>query len=389
MVVLSRFPFPLEKGDKLRAYHQLKELHKFYNIFLVCVSDRNIPKEEMDHIEQYCSSVHIGRINLLSKFVGILTSLFNGNPFQTGYFFKRAIKKEVKSIIQINEVKHIYCQLLRTAEFVKYIHEIPKSLDYMDALSTGIERRVDLQPFYKKWLFKIEAKRLKRYERHIFDYFEIRTIISDQDKKQISHPDRESIISIPNGIESSFFKDYKHTDEYDLVFVGNMSYPPNIEAAHYIVDNILPHIDNASLLLSGATPHSSLKKLAAKNKNVHLSGWVDDIKNSYLSGKVFIAPMMIGTGMQNKLLEAMALKTPCITTSLANNAIQGNIGTEILVGNTKDELIDACKTLLNNEELRTTIAENGHKMVKENYNWQNSTLKLIELIDNTFKQDNS
>ena len=385
LVILSRFPYPLEKGDKLRAYHQLKELRKSFDITLVAISDKTISEEHKKHIEALCISVHIARITNASKALGILSALFNGKPFQTGYFFRRSIQKKIKSLVKVSDIKHIYCQLIRTTEYVKEIHSVTKTLDYMDALSTGIERRVHLQPFYKKWIFKMEAKRLQKYERHIFDYFENRTIISDQDKKYISHPDRASIVSIPNGIEASFFEDLEHTNEYDFVFVGNMSYPPNIEAAHYIVNKILPHFSTATLLLSGATPHPSIIKLADSNNRITITGWVEDIRESYLKGKIFIAPMMIGTGMQNKLLEAMAMKTPCITTPLANNAIGSKVDKEILVGSNEKELLAACEKLLLDNDLRISIAENAHKMVKEKYNWPKSTNKLIELFNNTIE----
>ena len=102
---------------------------------------------------------------------------------------------------------------------------MPKTLDYMDALSAGILRRVDRQPFYKKWLFKIEANRLLKYEQSIFDFFEHRTIISDQDRQLIAHPDKDKILCVPNGIDKSFFENVERPEKFDFVFVGNMSYP--------------------------------------------------------------------------------------------------------------------------------------------------------------------
>ena len=386
LIVLSRFPYPLEKGDKLRAYHQIRTLAESYEIHLVTMSDKDISSQHKKQLEKYCKTVEIHRINFLSKTLGLLRAFINGLPFQTGYFYRSSARKSIKLLIESKDIKHIYCQLIRTAELTKDIHHITKTLDYMDALSAGIERRIDLQPFYKKWLFKSEANRLRKYERSVFDYFENTTIISEQDRNLISHPDREKISLIPNGVDPSFFEDKSSKNEYDFVFVGNMSYPPNIEAAHYIAQRILPNIEGSTLLLAGATPHQSLLKLEKQNKNVSLTGWVDDIRDAYLNGKIFLAPMMIGTGMQNKLLEAMALGVPCITTSLANNAINAKHNESIIVANDEAEIVSACEELLSDDKKRKDIAENARSFIHTNYNWDKSTQLLKDLINKSIKE---
>lgn len=380
LIILSRFPYPLEKGDKLRAFYQLKELSKEFDITLFSISDRSIGNDERKIVKNYCSEVIVYKIRPINRFFNLIKAFFSGLPIQTGYFYSSRAKSSIKALVKEKSFKHIYCQLIRTSEYVKNIHEIPKTLDYMDALSTGILRRVERQPFYKKWIFKLEAKRLAKYEQSIFDFFEHRTIISDQDRQLIAHPDKNKIHCVPNGIDEKFFEDISRPEEYDFVFVGNMSYPPNVDAVHYIVNEILPEIKGATLLISGATPHSSIIRIADSNPNIELTGWVDDIRDAYVNGKIFLAPMMIGTGMQNKLLEAMALKTPCITTDLANNAIEAKHEEQILVGNTKEELIEMINLLLNDFDLRSKIANGGHNYVKDKFTWAKSTSKLIELI---------
>ncbi|MBL4862978.1 MAG: glycosyltransferase [Crocinitomicaceae bacterium] len=380
LVLLSRFPYPLEKGDKLRAYYQLKELAKSFEITLVALTEIEIQKEQFEEVNRFCKKLVVCKLTWRTKLINISRALLSDRPVQTGYFFSSKAKKVIKDIIQSNDYKHIYAQLIRMSEYVKNYHHIPKTLDYMDALSAGILRRVEKQPFYKRSIFKMEGNRLLKYERHIFDFFENRTIISDQDRQLIAHPDRAKIHCVPNGIDKQFFEPIERPETYDFVFVGNMSYPPNVDAVHYIVDSILPELDNATLLISGATPHPSILKLAESNPNISITGWVDDIRTSYANGKIFLAPMMIGTGMQNKLLEAMALKTPCITTSLANNAISAVHEKEIMVGNTKEEIIKIAKLLLHDDKLRSHIAEAGHSLIKDNFSWEKSTSTLIKLI---------
>jgi len=253
----------------------------------------------------------------------------------------------------------------------------------MDALGYGMLIRAERQSALKRWIYRIEAKRLLSYEQHIFDYFDFHTIISEQDKNRIRHPEAGKISVIPNGIDDSFFDSLKRTEEYDLVFVGNMSYAPNIDAVEFLVREILPGLGKIKLLIAGAAPDHRVKKLASDN--VVISGWVDDIRTSYTSARIFVAPMRIGTGLQNKLLEAMALGTPCVTTSLVNNALQAKDGEEIIIADSKEEMIHAIRSLLGNKTLREDIAEKALVFVKKNYNWKNSVDDLSKGINSLIK----
>ena len=385
VIILSRFPFPLEKGDKLRAYHQIKELSSTYSITLIATTDSKVSKESIEQLRKFCKTIYIFRLSKISIVFNVLVQIFTKKPFQVGYFYSSKNHYRINKILHEVKPDHIYCQLIRVSEFVKNYHHCKKTIDYMDALSKGIERRIEKAPKYLKWLFKIEAKRLAIYERQIFDYFENHLIISEQDRELILHPKKSTIKCIPNGVDDSFFELNTQQKKYELLFVGNMSYAPNIEAATYISTELLPtltkSIPTISLLISGANPHSSILKLTKNNSAISVSGWIDDIRTSYAKGKIFVAPMMIGTGMQNKLIEAMAMGVPCITTSLANNAIKALHNESIIVANTKEEFIKAIEKLLSTPLFYTKIAEGGKSFVKHNYNWKSTTNQLISIIE--------
>lgn len=379
-MLVSRFPYPLDKGDKLRAYHQLKELSKHFNVTLVTLTDYSVSNTSISEVQKVCDDLIVLKLNVLTKAFNMISCLLGSKPIQVGYFYSKKAQKKINKIIAQGEFQHIYCQLIRTSEYIKHQHHISKTIDYMDALSMGIERRIELQAFYKKWLFKLEAKRLKNYERYIFDYFENHTIISEQDKQLINHPEREKIVCTPNGIDSSFFEQGEATKEFDFIFVGNMSYAPNVEAVQLIAKEILPRIPESTLLISGSSPSASIKKLAEENKNIEVTGWVDDIRISYLKGEIFLAPMMIGTGMQNKLLEAMALGVPCVTTPLANNAINAKNGEEILVGTSIEEIISLVNQLRSDDDLYSKISKNASELVRTKFSWKQSIVNLIDII---------
>jgi len=123
--------------------------------------------------------------------------------------------------------------------------------------------------------------------------------------------------------------------------------------------------------------------LSLRSKLVEISGWMDDIRDSYSSAKVFIAPMRIGTGLQNKLLEAMSMKIPSITTPLANDALQAKDGAEILIGADATELANQIIELLSNEKLYEIVSQNGYNFVHNNHSWENATEKLNTIINNS------
>ena len=382
-MLVSRFPYPLEKGDKLRAFHQLKELSKHFDITLFALSNQPVASEHFQKVDKYCEKIVVHKQSLFEKGWNILRSSINGNPYQVGYFYSSKGQRKIKSLLKTDSFNHIYCQLIRMSEHVKNEHSIPKTLDYMDALSAGIQRRENQQPSYKRWLFRSEARRLKKYESLMFDFFENRTIISKQDQQLILHPKATEIVCIPNGIDASFFEEKSQNKSHDFVFVGNMSYPPNVEAIAYIAKEILPKFPKKTLLVSGSSPSKRVKKIAAENAQIELTGWVDDIRDSYAAGKVFLAPMMIGTGMQNKLLEAMAMGVPCITTPLANNPIGTKADEEILVASDAEGFEKAIQLLLTNENKYAEIQRNARAFVERNHRWDNTTQRLVELIEST------
>ena len=382
--ITSRFPFPLDKGDKLRAFHQIKEMSKECEIHLISLSREKISTDQQAELKKYCDSVFVYQITIWSSIIGLFWVLVKTKPFQVGLFYSFGAHKKIKKKIREIEPDHIYCQLIRAAEYVKDEYDIRKTIDFMDVLSKGIERRISNSPSYLKKVLEIEAERLKIYENLMFEYFDNHTIISEQDQELIYHTQRESIHIIPNGIDTSYFSpDPSFKKKHTLLFNGNMQYQPNVKSALYIVNHILPilHASNPeiTLLISGTSPTKEMQELASEK--VTISGWIDDIRDAYNSAHIFIAPMEIGTGLQNKLLEAMAMKLPCVTSKLANNALNASPNKEILIGNSKEEYAQLILCLLEEKAKSNSISENGQRYVFQNFDWETSTKKLINSMN--------
>ncbi|PKP31595.1 MAG: hypothetical protein CVT99_08600 [Bacteroidetes bacterium HGW-Bacteroidetes-16] len=382
-ILLSRIPYPLEKGDKLRAFHQIKELSRNNEIILCALNPvSHIDKQKaFSSLQPYCRSINFLDLPLYGRLVNVVRAFFSSLPLQSGYFYNYRAAGEIRRLIKEYKPDHIYCQLIRTAEYVKNI-PVRKTIDYQDVFSYGMKRRIAKSNFFFRPFIKLEFNRLSNYEAHVFDLFDHHTIISVPDRDLIPHVDRHRIKVVLNGVDHEFFKPRQTRKKTDVVFTGNMAYPPNVDAACFLAKEIMPLVwksnPEVTLLLAGASPDHRVTAL--KSDRVKVSGWMDDIREAYATSRVFIAPMRLGTGLQNKLLEAMAMKLPTITTALANNALNAVENVEILIGEDAPALAVHILNLLNDHDLCKLIAENGHQFVLHNYNWREATRQLEELI---------
>jgi len=383
-ILLPRFPYPLEKGDKLRAYNQIKYLSKNHEIHLCTINDVKLQASDIAALQPYCKSISILNISWFRILSNIIWAFLNGNPLQVGYFYNRKAQRKIDTLIRQIQPDHIYCQLIRVSEYVKN-QSIAKTLDYQDVFSKGVERRSKTAAFVLRPLLRFEYRRLLKYEKHIFDYFDNKTIISIPDRDLIPHPEKDKIVVVINGVDTDFFKPMQMKKEYDIVFTGNMGYAPNVNAAEFLANEILPIVHQKkpgiTLMLAGATPHAIVQAL--KNESITVTGWVADIRECYAKARIFIAPMQIGTGLQNKLLEAMAMKIPSISSPLANEALNACHGEEVLVGSHAEEFAELIIKILEDVELAHKLAENGHRFISKNYNWPTATQVLEKIMVNS------
>jgi sugar transferase (PEP-CTERM/EpsH1 system associated) len=383
-VLLSRVPYPLEKGDKLRAYHLVRRLAQRHEVHLCCLSDQRIAPEHLDHLRGICHQLEVIPIPFWRISAKLIGAAFSRMPFQVAYFRHGFAQRRVDRIIERFRPDHVLCQLVRTTEYVRHRYELPKTIDFMDTLSKGTERRIATAPLWLRPMWRMETRRLIHYENLMFDLFDHRVIISSQDRDYLYHPGREHMSVIANGVDTTHFQPMPGEPKYDLLFTGNMNYPPNIDSAVFLARKVLPLVRRShprtTLLISGVDPSPEVRELASRDPLITVTGWVRDIRESYASARVFTAPMRIGTGLQNKLLEAMAMGRPCVTTELANNPIGARSGEEILIGNEAGEHAAHIVHLLDNVAECERIAANGLRFVRQHFDWESAADQLDALI---------
>lgn len=385
LVLLSRFPFPLDKGDKLRAYHQLRYLARHHEICLFCLSDEDVSAAGYEAVRPFCAGgLHVQRLRRPGIARNMVLALLQGLPLQVGYFYNARVQRQLDALIREFQPDHVYCQLIRMAQYVRsYAGRLPMTLDYMDVFSTGMLRRAEQSSWAESMVYAREGRSLQTYEAAAFNWFQHHTIISEQDRQLIEHPRRAEIRIVRNGIDTDFFEPRTVPKTHDILFCGNMSYHPNVDAVEFLALEILPLVRHthpaARLLIAGTTP--APRVLALASEAVTVSGWIEDIREAYAAARVFVAPMRVGTGLQNKLLEAMAMKLPCVTTPLANNALHGRSGQDLLVAESATELADCIIALLTDTQAATRLAEQGRAFVQAQYDWEASTNQLESLFD--------
>jgi glycosyltransferase involved in cell wall biosynthesis len=379
-IILSRFPYPLDKGDKLRAFNQIKYISKFHDIFLFALNEASVSKIDYDMVAPYCKEIKVYKLRKLEIVIQSFLSLFKSIPVQVGYFYSPSIHRKMTNTIKQINPDTVYCQLSRTALYGK---DLPfnKVIDFQDAFSMNYDRMQRNMSGIQQLFYKRESLRMKQFETSMLQWFDTTTIISEHDKSNLASQPNTTIV-ISNGVDLDYFQPQSITKTVDLLFLGNLSYQPNRAAVDFLIQHIMPALikirPTIKLNIAGAAMAEELKKY--ESSNIHLSGWHDDIRVAYASATLFVAPLFTGAGLQNKLLEAMSMKLPSITTSIVNASLHATENKEVIIANTTEEFVSKIIQLLDNPEQQIQLASQAYEFVSKKYGWDQSNQQLVDLL---------
>lgn len=380
-ILLSRFPYPLDKGDKLRAYHFIRLLSRNHQISLITLDDTQNASSYLENLKPYCSEIHIYSLSLSRRSGNLVKTLNKKIPAQVAYFYDTAIHDKVRGVIHSFNPDVVFGQLLRVAPYLENLNR-KVVLDYMDAFSHIAEKNADFSVGIKRLFWRREFKLMREYEKLTYPKFSITTIISERDKSLLNHP---GMHVISNGIDLDFFKPDKNSKKkFDFVFVGNLSYKPNIDCVNYILKEVFPAIQSsmpdASLLIAGKSPSKSLLNL--KQKNIVVKPDLVDIREAYNSSSVLLAPIQTGAGIQNKILEAMAMGLPCVASRQVADGFGISNQNILPAGNNTHEICTLAISLLQDKNFYSRVTEQARDFVFENYSWEKSVRRLENILTN-------
>jgi glycosyltransferase involved in cell wall biosynthesis len=390
LYLVARVPFPINKGDKLRAFWQLNSLMKFHSVTLFAINDATDNKVIEEKIAAISNKLLIQPLSKVSIIINLFRGLFNKIPFQVSYFYSNRVKKRILKEIRLNPPDLIICQLIRMAEYVKDIKDIPKIIDYVDAISFGLKGRVSKENFLMRIILNNEYERVLKYEQELSNKFDAQLITTERDYNKINIHDKKKLHIVPISIDSEYFISQfaPFKKEYDLLFVGNMEYPPNEDAALFIINEILPLLklkfSSIKLCIAGSSPSKKLLKF--NSSEVIITGWVDDIKVLYQQSKIFIAPMRLGSGVQIKLLQALAIGIPSITTNLSFQGLFSEAKDTILVAERPEEFVTAITKLLVDTNLYDSLSEKGKMFAKKHYSIEKVESEFFKVINSVRKK---
>jgi glycosyltransferase involved in cell wall biosynthesis len=390
LVLATRIPAPDKKGDQVVAFHRLTYLAKRgHTIRLICFGDESNPEDF-----QARQNLNLHGINV--KFVGYsrVEALFNlfvafirpSLPFQCAIYKSKAFIAEVNEAVRSDPPDSVYCILVRVLENLGNI-DVKLFIEMVDSMALNFSRRASISSYLKPWILKIEARRIRVYEKYWANCSEHSFVVSDVDKLEINS---HRISVIPLGIDLHVIKStHCIQPNSNIVFTGNMHYQPNIDAVLWFVrncwDNIKKIYPDVILIIAGRNPAGEVALLAKADSSIKVIGYVNSMSDVFCSASVAIAPMQSGSGMQFKILEAMANGVPVVTTHLGLGDIRASVGRDLLVADTANDFVECVVKLLRASDFRNQVGINGFNYVREFHVWDALNAKFENII--TFDSD--
>lgn len=380
-ILASRLPWPLVKGDSLRLYEQIKVLAQSCEIHLYCLSEEYAEGEAYEALTPFCTKIHLFRLSTFQRKVNIAFNYLGKLPMQVRYFFDHHIKKQIQSSLYELNPDHIYVQLIRMAPYVQGLRrKTPMTLDFMDSMILNDLAGGYLDKGFKRMLLHRERRLVRDYEASITASFDHHFVISERDRDMLPINIREQVQILSNGVDSAKFS--LNTDlesrSYDILFCGNMAYPPNIAAAKYLMKDIRPLGPDISCLIAGIEAEQLMQYKGADNCTI--VGYQDNIQSIYDRGRIMVVPIFTGSGQQNKVIEAMACGVPCIVTSFVNQAIRAEPGKEVILADDAAAFVTSINDLLSHPEKMKDLSKAGRVFVERGYNWESNTKPLVDTI---------
>ena len=385
LYLCHRIPYPPNKGDKIRSFHQVRFLAEQADIDLITLADDPADLAHRTALAKMCRRVAVFPLNRLSATLRGGWQLLRGRSISQGYFYHPDFEQTVDEWTSSESYHAIVCFSSPMAGYVmKKTGEIPSStrliMDFCDLDSDKWLQYSRKSPFPMSAVYRVEGRRLLAFEKQVSKAFLHSLFVSAAEAELFKKvfPGAGGVSVVPNGVDFDYFDPSRVTavetkNRPMLMFSGAMDYYANVEGVCWFAREILPGIrrkfPGAGFCIVGSNPDPRVTALA-REPGVTVTGFVDDIRQYYKSADICVVPLGIARGVQNKVLEAMSMEKAVVSTSVA---IQGNravSGRDLVVADGAEEFSDAVIDLLNNrpEAERYGIAARGY--VREHHDWQ-------------------
>lgn len=391
LFLTPRFPYPLIGGDRIKSFFLLKHLAETHNVNLLSFyQGKNLNQEYVNVLSNYGLKVNYVNLHPIKAAASIIPSLFKW-PLEIGFYTQPEFKQLFNKLCEQNNFDVIISFFLRTAEYPKNLQNVKKIVVAEDCRTLYQRRSYQnshniIQKIVRFW----EVLLLKKYEPEIVKYFDVATFVTREDIKAVSKLNPQAKYKIlTNGVDLNKYIYKPLASRKNIVFVGKLDLWANELMADKLAKVILPKLNETypdlKLIVAGACPTRRVKKLASDKVIIHEN--VPDIIPYYQNARLFIHPHSGATGIQNKLLEAMACGCPVVTTKTGIQGIDVIDGRSVFIGNDDNEIIEKSLLLLKDDALSEKFAQNARKIIEETHSWEVIYQQLDDVIEEVMLKD--
>lgn len=402
LIIAHRVPFPPNKGEKIRTFHQLTHLLDNGHTLLVCVPITEI--NDVNHLINLTNKYDIESSHtiLKTKALRLIQGIIKNAPLSVANFYSKKLQTNIDKILTTRNIDAIICTSSSMAEYIfkstgfNQLLKKPKLLmDFMDIDSDKWRQYAKTAKLPLRWVYLREARLLSKYEKRIQNKFDACFLISEAEVQLFTrvHNSNKNVHILGNGIDTGFFTPPATPPENKhpvFLFTGVMDYKPNIDAVIWFVDhawqNIIDLYPDARFIIAGMNPTSKILLLANRT-GVEITGFVDDILPFYHQSDFFVAPLRIARGVQNKVLQAFACGLPVISTSMGAEGIDCTDRIDIHLADSAEEFLQGIKHLINDTQYKNSIRDKAIKLVRNQYSWKGKLKKLDQQLTGNNRSD--
>lgn len=384
LILTPRYPYPVIGGDRLRIYEICKELAKYHDLSLLSLCET---QDELysalpdDGVFKRIERVYLPKWqSLLNVALAIPTS----TPLQIAYYRSNEFARKLDALVPEHDM--FFAHLIRAGEYLRG-RDIPSVLEMTDAISMNYQRisKLSSKRNFKSWVFHFEANRLLSYEQKIVDEFPLVTLVSDFDRDFLLNGRvLDNLLVCSNGVDLSALPFRSREVSAPIAaFIGNMTSVQNLDACFYFAEEVLPVIRqrlDCRFRVVGRIKPGDAKRLEMFD-SVEVASNVHSIADALADARVGVAPVRLGAGVQNKVLEYMALGLPVVTSTVALEGLQAMPERDLLVADRPEEYAAALLRLWQDDTLRGSLAQAGLKYVEEYHSWHQRLMPMVERIN--------
>ena len=388
LYLVHRLPYPPNKGDKVRSFHLLKHLAAKHRIFLGTFIDDPEDEAYVEKLSEFCAGTHIARLSPKSAKIKSLTGLLSGEALTLPYYRDAALQSWVDRTIREQKIDAIVVFSSAMAQYVTRHAGLPTLVDFCDVDSAKWTQYAPNHRWPMSWIYRREGEKLLAFERAIAMSTTHSFFVTENETELFlrSAPEcRGKVSAMCNGVDADFFSpDHPLAspfvaDEIPLVFTGAMDYWPNIDAVQWFVRDIMPHLvprwPTLRFYIVGRSPTEAVQALAAER--VVVTGTVPDVRPYLRHAVAVVAPLRVARGIQNKVLEAMAMGQPVVVAKGCGEAVDAVAERDLLLADSVEEHVQQINRLLESSERREAMGRAARLQVLARYSWD-AHLSIID-----------